>query len=745
MKLIILLFYQLELNLYFCYFVELENTEYLVINCGGIFLKNHLGKILLIIIPIIVAIFTLLPTYNANQLETKRKEYVEKAKNAETPADSLAILDEFAKLYGKDLYSAKSNQLKLGLDLRGGMYVTLEVDVVKLIEETALKTSLDETFNQVLDATRKESADSEEDIVDIFVKNFNTIARAKNKTLIKYFPISDINDNPEERIVEKLRADAEDAINQAQEVIRQRIDQYGVAEPNIQKIGSRRIILELPGVQNRDQMLELLKSTARLEFNLVKNSNAVAKAFYNIDKELARQAKLKKGDISNLATDSSTVVAGDTSKADTTKVVAVTPTDSTKVDSTKADSASVAKADTTDPYAGMSQEDASKAYMADHPFTTHFITEFYQEGGTKRDIVYYVNDQLPDGEYNFTIAKSSIPKVKEILRRPEIAKRLPAGIKFAFDAKPREIKTKDGIDSVYMFYAITSEPLLTGEVLTEAMQSFRPEDNSPVVNMTMNSEGANKWAKITDENKGNRIAIVLDDLIYSAPVVRDRITGGRSEISGMANVEEARLLEIILKAGALKAPVQIIEERIVGPSLGEDSINAGLTASLFGALLVVLYMGLYYKKAGLIADLAVIMNVLLILTTLAALKGTLTLPGIAGIILTIGMAVDANVLIFERIREELALGRSLRSAIDEGYKRAMTAIIDSNITTAFTALILLLLGTGPIKGFATTLLIGIIFTLFTAITITRAVVEIMISNKASEFDFGQPKFVSSTK
>ncbi len=740
-----MLFYQLELNLYFCNFIEIENRQYLVINCGGIFLKNHLGKILLIIIPIIVAIFTLLPSYNASQLENKRLEFVEMAKKAKTPADSLAKLEEFAKLYGKDLYSAKSNQLKLGLDLRGGMYVTLEVDVVKLIEETALKTAKDETFMQVLEQTKKEAVASEEDVVDIFVKHFNAIARPKNKTLIKYFPVSDINDNPEERIIEKLRNDALDAIDQAQQVIRQRIDQYGVAEPNIQKIGSRRIILELPGVQNRDQMLELLKSTARLEFNLVKNSNAIAKAFYSIDKELARQEKLKKGiNTDEAKTDSTVALAGDSTKAiDTTKVAAVT--DSTKTDTTKVDSASIAKKDTTDPYAGMSQEEASKAYLADHPFTTLFITEFYQEDGKKRDMVYYLNEMYPEGEYNFTIAKGAIPRIKEILRRPEIAKRIPAGVKFAFDAKPREIKSKDGVDSVYQFYAITNEPLLTGEVLTEAMQSFRPEDNSPVVNMTMNSEGANKWAKITEENKGNRIAIVLDDMVYSAPVVRDRITGGRSEISGMANVDEARLLEIILKAGALKAPVQIIEERIVGASLGDDSIKAGLTASLVGALLVILYMGLYYRKAGIIADIAVLMNVFLILTTLAALKGTLTLPGIAGIILTIGMAVDANVLIFERIREELHLGRSLRSAIDEGYKRAMSAIIDSNITTAFTALILLLLGTGPIKGFATTLLIGIIFTLFTAVTVTRAMIEILVSNKATEFDFGQPKLVNTTK
>ena len=285
------------------------------------------------------------------------------------------------------------------------------------------------------------------------------------------------------------------------------------------------------------------------------------------------------------------------------------------------------------------------------------------------------------------------------------------------------------------------DPELTGEVIVNAQQSFDPTTNAPMVNMTMNDEGSEKWARITGANLKKRIAIVLDERVYSAPVVQAKITGGRSQITGQSNSDEARLLEVILKAGALKAPVTIVEERVVGPSLGQDSINTGIIASIISMLFVILYMALYYGKGGVVADIAVFINIAMIVGFLAALKGTLTLPGIAGIVLTMGMAVDANVLIFERIREELARGRSLRSAIDEGFSKALSAIIDSNVTTAITSFILLVLGTGPIKGFATTLLIGIITTLFTAIMVSRAMIEIMLRKGATEFNFGQHKYV----
>jgi preprotein translocase subunit SecD len=360
--------------------------------------------------------------------------------------------------------------------------------------------------------------------------------------------------------------------------------------------------------------------------------------------------------------------------------------------------------------------------------------------------IYYVTNQFPSedqGNYIFRISKDSLDKFQEILTRPEIAPLLPYNIEIAISAKPDKNIARQSDVEIYDVYGLKADPELTGEVVTDARASFDPTTNAPIVLMGMNTEGAERWARITGANIKKRIAIVLDGRVYSAPTVQDKISGGSSQITGMANVEEARLLEIVLKAGALKAPVQIIQERVVGPSLGQDSISSGLTASAFSFLLVILFMAVYYNKGGLVADFALLLNILLIISVLTAFGGTLTLPGIAGIILTIGMAVDANVLIFERIREELYKGRSLRSAVDEGFSKALSAIIDSNITTFITGIILFFLGSGPIQGFAMTIMIGIGGTLFTGILVSRAIIEIAIIRGATEFSFGQPKSVKA--
>ncbi len=701
-------------------------------------MKNNWGKLLLVLLPVVAAIAVMIPTYQAGQLETKEKEARLRAKQAGNSEDSLKIIEEFKNKYGQDLIDYKKNQLKLGLDLRGGMYVTLEVDIIKLIEESAQSESVDEYFNAVINKTKEEVAKSDQDALDIFLKNFNEIARPKGKSLISYFDIGDFRDASEEKIIEKLRKNADDAIDQAQEVIRQRIDQFGVSEPNIQKVGTSRIILELPGVENQDQMRSLLQTTARLEFHLVKNNADIVRAFTRIDKYLSEILKKRRGiEVSEPVKDSVSV-AVDSAKAQADVVADTTKTAS---DSTMAADTTKKQKDTNNPYEGMSEDQIRKKHLEDHPFTTLFATYYVPPQENARWIeYYYTTDNVPqEGEFSFRILKDSMDKFYEILNRPEIKPFIPLDYKITVEAKPDKRMLEQSQIEVYEFYCLKREPELTGEVITDAMQSFDPTSNAPIVNMAMNDDGAERWARITGANLKKRIAIVLDDRVYSAPVVQAKITGGRSQISGMSNSEEARLLEVVLKAGALKAPVQIIEERIVGPSLGQDSINAGFTASLAAFLLVIIYMILYYNKGGLVADFAVLLNITLIISALAALKGTLTLPGIAGIVLTMGMAVDANVLIFERIREELAKGRSLRSAIDEGFSKALSAIVDGNITTGITAFILLVFGSGPIQGFATTLLIGILTTLFTGILITRALIEIVLSKGATEFSFGQPK------
>ncbi len=291
-------------------------------------------------------------------------------------------------------------------------------------------------------------------------------------------------------------------------------------------------------------------------------------------------------------------------------------------------------------------------------------------------------------------------------------------------------------EKIFQMFSIKKEPELTGGVVINARSNIDPTNNTPVVYMEMNSEGAADWARITGANINKRIAIVLDNVVYSAPVVRSKITGGNSQIEGMANIQEAKLLEIVLKAGALPAPLKIVEERSVGPSLGEDSIQKGLYSSIVALFLVALFMSVYYKFGGGASVIAMLFNMMFVLGIMASFKATLTLPGIAGLILTIGMAVDSNVLIYERIREELTAGKPMKTAIDIGYKKAFSAILDGNVTTIITGIILYQFGTGPIQGFALTLIIGLVANLFTAIVITRIMFDILSEGGKTKISFG---------
>jgi SecD/SecF fusion protein len=709
-------------------------------------LKKSWGKILLVLLPIVISLFLLYPTYKASNLEKLKQRYLEEAKKAKNPSDSLAIIEKFDKQYGKELLDAKANRIKLGLDLRGGMYVTLEVDVLKMIEESAQRDAIDDIFQEVLEKTRKDAQTSDEDIVDIFKRNFDQIARPKRKFLSDYFDFGGEALATEDKIIEKLKENAKESIDQALQVIRQRVDKYGISEPTIQKIGQRRILLELPGVTNETEMRQLLQTTARLEFKLVRNDENLVAAFYKIDEYLKKEKQISKNNqtLPSIPSDTSIkekqLVSADTSKTESSDTTLATKgTDTTKAGE---------NADTTDPYKGLSQEEKSRRYLEDHPFTTLFITNFMPPNGERtqyqRDVRFYNASQVPKGEYSFEIFQDVWNKFEAILKRKEVRALLPYDVEILPSAKPEIIKDNKGKEyKILSFYGLKRDPELTGEVITDAVATYDPTTNQPIVTMSMNSDGAEKWAKITGANIKKRIAIVLDNLVYSAPVVQQKIVGGNSQISGMSSPEEAKLLKIVLKAGALKAPVQIVEERIVGPSLGEDSIQKGIQSLLLAALLVLLFMIAYYSVAGLYANIAVLINVMLIVGIMAAFQGTLTLPGIAGIILTVGMAVDANVLIYERIREELEKGRSMKSAIDEGFSKALSAILDSNITTFITGLILYFFGTGPIQGFAMTLMIGIITTLFTAILISKALFQITLNMGATNISFGQPKSVKA--
>ncbi|MCX7879629.1 MAG: protein translocase subunit SecD [Ignavibacteria bacterium] len=703
-------------------------------------MKKSIGKILLIVLPIVFAIILLYPTYRVSEIESTKEKYIQQAKNAKSPEDSLQILERFEKEYGKELLEAKTRRIKLGLDLRGGMYVTLEVDIVKMLEDLVQKDAIDDIFMQVLEKTKNDAKNSNDDIIDIFNKNFEEIARPKRKFLSDYYDFGGDALLSEERILEKLRENADEAIEQVLQVIRQRVDKYGISEPTVQKVGGRRIILELPGVTNEAEMKQLLQTTARLEFKLVRNDENLLAAFYKIDEFLKKEKEIAK--------------SNEISKVDTSQKVAPTSGKelSQNVDTLQAqgstDTTKATEPDTADPYAGMAQEEKSRRYIEDHPFTTLFITNYLppdaERGQWQRDVRFYYASQVPKGEYDFQIFEDVWKKFEEIINRKEVRALLPYDIEILRGAKPEIIKDQTGKEfKLYNFFGLKKDPELTGEVIVDAIATYDPQTNQPIVTMAMTSEGADRWAKITGANIKKRIAIVLDNLVYSAPVVQDKIIGGHSQITGMSSPEEAKLLKIVLKAGALKAPVQIVEERIIGPSLGEDSIQKGIRSLILAGILVLLFMMVYYSTAGLFANVAVLINITLIVSIMAAFQGTLTLPGIAGIILTIGMAVDANILIYERVREELAKGRSYRSAVDEGFTKALSAILDSNITTFLTAIILYFFGAGPIQGFAMTLMIGIITTLFTALLISKAFFQISFNLGVTSLSFGQPKTVVS--
>lgn len=618
-------------------------------------MKEYRSTIILILGAISLSLYLLFPTYknyqNNKEIENivheRRIELKESQPNLlkEEVDNELKLVEDSIKASDPAIAATKLKSIKLGLDLQGGMRVVLEVNTGKLLEKLAKNP--DDTFRKVMAEAEKEAALSNESVVEIVAK----MLQERGIRLSRYF--GSVRDEDSE-IIDELNQNSEDAVTRAMEIIRNRVDQYGVSEPTIQRQGSRRVIVELPGIAREEEAKQLLKGTALLQFNLVKDARITLDIMQKIDE----------------------VMAG---KTDTTVVAN----------------------DTLD-----NQDLTSEEFAKKHPF---FSIALINPQAQTADA--YVSEDQKD-------------KLRLMLNRPEVKAVIPNNVEFHFSAKP--FGKQDG-KSIYVLYLVNKKPELTGGVITDAQATIDPNTAAAIVNMQMNSEGASDWARITGANIGKRIAIILDGAVYSAPNVINKIPSGNSQITGMANMEEAKLLEIVLKAGALPAPVSIIEERTVGPSLGEDSIKAGFKSVVIGFILVALFMMFYYKKAGIVAATSLVFTILFILGVLAGFSATLTLPGIAGIILTIGMAVDANVLIYERIREEMATGKTIKASVDGGFAKANSAIIDSNITTFLTGIILYQFGSGPVQGFALTLMIGIASSLFSALVIVRLIFNIMVT------------------
>jgi len=637
-------------------------------------------------------------------------------KNLKNAEDSAAYFDK----NGSDILKARDNKIKLGLDLQGGMYVIMEVDVAKLLQDLAKRK--DEIFTQALNDAIEATKTSDENLIDVFEQKLT----AKGLSLKAYF--GEIRDD-DSKIRSDLKSEVDNSIDRAVQVVRNRIDQYGVSEPVIQKKGSNRLVVELPGVSNTEEVRKLLQGTALLEFQLVIDPQIAYKVMEKLDTYLAggNLDSLNKADsLKNLPktttnvndTSAITETKKDTAKSKSKETKKDTSKNITKKDTSKKTDSNIAS--TTDSNVMNPQDTA--AQMTD------------EEAKVKHPWFYKVRlQQYQDGSVIWLVKESERKSVMRLLDRKEIQDLIPGDMEFVFG---KEADFLDEGEKIYQLYAVKKEPELTGGVVVNARSNIDPANNQAVVYMEMSSEGSADWARITGSNINKKIAIVLDNVCYSAPVVRSKITGGNSQIEGMANIQEAKLLEIVLKAGALPAPLKIAEERTVGPSLGEDSIKAGLFSSLAALFLVALFMIVYYRFSGGVADIALMFNILFVLGVLASFKATLTVPGIAGLILSIGVAVDANVLIYERIREELGAGKPMRTAIEIGYKKAFSAIFDSNVTSIITGIILYQFGTGPIQGFALILIIGLVANLFTAIVITRIVFDVLTEKGKTQINFG---------
>ena len=578
----------------------------------------------------------------------------------------------------------KESELNLGLDLQGGMHVTLEVSPVDILKGLS-SNSQDPDFLTAIDNAKNKAKGTQINFVDQFYTEFQDLAPQKKLSLI-FATVSNRGrigfDSTDDEIIEIINNEVESAIDRSFNILRTRIDRFGTSQPNIQRLqGTGRIQIELPGVDNPERVRKLLQGVAKLEFWEVAEANEteVFQTLQIIDQFAAAQIKLNE----NINSDD---VSLETSNDQSDDLEDLLTENQENTENLENDSI-----ENTDPLSGTS------------PLLGNLRDDF---GG----LFYNLDDTL---------------QINSILNDEKIKQLIPSSIKFLWAVKPRTNELDQNDEVLELFVIKTSRggrAPLTGEVITDARQDL-DQSARPSISMQMNSNGAKSWRRLTSNNIGKRIAIVLDNLVYSAPFVQNEIPNGNSQITGEFTIEEAQDLANILKAGTLPAPTTIVEDVVIGPTLGKVAQSQGFKSIVSGLVIVLLFMIFYYSGGGLVANLALFFNIFFILGILAQLSASLTLPGIAGIVLTIGMSIDANVLIFERIKEELRNGAKLKQAISNGYEKAFTSIIDANFTTLLVGIILYNLGQGPVKGFAVTLIIGIICSFFSAVFITRVVVE----------------------
>ena len=599
----------------------------------------------------------------------------------------------------------KEKEINLGLDLRGGMNVMLEISVEDVIRALS-NDSKDPIFNQALAQAREDQKNSTSDYITLFASAYEKLSNGGKLSYIFNTPelrevITPASTN--EQVIAVLREQAESAIANSFNVLRNRIDRFGVTQPNIQRLeNSGRILVELPGVKEPERVRKLLQGTASLEFWATYENNEIYPAL-----EQANAVIRGLKEAGEIADTTAKVETADSSAA---QAATDSPALLAKLDSTAvADTAAVQAQDTA-------------AFEAQFPLFAKLHPMVDEQG------------QIYGGPVIGRAMSFDTAAVNRYMQLPQVKALLPRDIKLFWG-----IKSADPAGTVYDLYAIKANTRdgkapLDGGVVTEAREEYSQHGAAAEVSMVMNATGARTWARMTADNIGRSIAIVLDGYVYSAPRVNGEIEGGRSSITGQFTIQEAKDLANVLKSGKLPAPARIIQDTVVGPSLGQESINAGMMSFILAFILVLIYMVFYYHTVGMVAGIALICNLFFLLGVLVSFGAVLTLPGIAGIVLTMGMAVDANVIIYERVKEELRAGKGLALSLKEGFKNAMSAIIDGNLTTLITGIVLFFFGTGPVQGFATTLIIGILTSLFCAIFITRLIFSAML-NKGKNIRF----------
>ena len=606
---------------------------------------------------------------------------------------------------GYTLKECREMEISLGLDLKGGMNVVLELNVADVIRSLS-NNNQDENFNKALDLAYENQATSQKDFIDLFAEEYKKLDNgARLSAIFSTFELKDkiTPQSSDAQVIAVLKEELKSAIDNSFNVLRTRIDRFGVVSPNIQRLETAgRILVELPGVKEPERVRKLLQGSANLEFWETYNLPEIYQQLVAADNMLATILK----------SDDTAAVGSDTTAIEATEEVVA---DNAAAETTNDADSLLAKIgeDKPEAQAAKSMEEFAKQ----HPlFAVLQINQY--------------NGQLAPGPVVGIADKKDIAKINEYLNMKQVKDILPRNLSLKWG-----VKAIDEKEQYFYLYAIKmtnrdGTPALGGDVVTDANADFVQQAgrSEQQVSMTMNAEGAKAWARLTKENIGKAVAIVLDDMVYSAPNVQVEITGGRSQITGHFTPEEAKDLANVLKSGKMAASVHIVQEDVVGPSLGQEAINSGVISFVLALILLMFYMCAFYGVLpGLIADGALVLNIFFTMGILASFQAVLTLPGIAGMVLTLGMAVDANVLIYERTKEELRAGKSLNKAIADGYSNAFSAIFDSNLTSIITGVVLFYFGTGPIRGFATTMIIGLFASFLTAVFLTRIVYEALLA------------------